>query len=63
MTDNTSDKIGQFLQGEKEPSSSWVILVIGIAASLSFLVIYNILYPGQESPSYIISPTYVRRSI
>ena len=42
MTDNTSDKIGQFLQGEKEPSSSWVILVIGIAASLSFLVIYNI---------------------
>ena len=50
MTDNTSDKIGQFLQGEKEPSSSWVILVIGIAASLSFLVIYNILYPGQDLP-------------
>ena len=50
MSNDGSGKIGPFLQGEKEPSSSWVILVIGIASALIFLVIYNILYPGQDLP-------------
>jgi uncharacterized membrane protein YeaQ/YmgE (transglycosylase-associated protein family) len=50
MSNDGSAKIGQFLQGEKEPSSSWVILIIGFVASLIFLVIYNILYPGQDLP-------------
>lgn len=50
MSNDGSGKIGQFLQGEKEPSSSWIILVFGFVAALIFLVIYNILYPGQDLP-------------
>ena len=50
MSINTIDSTDRFLQGEKEPSGSWVFIVLGIVLSLSFLLLYSILYPGQELP-------------
>ena len=48
MSINTTDSADVFLQGEKEPSGSWVFIVVGIVFSLSFLLLYSILYPGQD---------------
>jgi len=50
MSINTIDSVDVFLQGEKEPSGSWVFIVVGIVFSLSFLLLYSILYPGQDLP-------------
>ena len=50
MSINTTDSVKGFLQGEKEPSGSWVFIVLGIVLSLSFLLLYSILYPGQGLP-------------
>ena len=50
MSINTIDSTDRFLQGEKEPSGSWVFIVLGIVLSLSFLLLYSILYPGQDLP-------------
>ena len=50
MSINTIDSVDRFLQGEKEPSGSWVFIVLGIVLSLSFLLLYSILYPGQGLP-------------
>ena len=50
MSTNTIDSVDVFLQGEKEPSGSWVFIVLGLVLSLSFLVLYSILYPGQDLP-------------
>tara|TARA_B100001778_G_scaffold40106_1_gene28856 strand:- start:424 stop:702 length:279 start_codon:yes stop_codon:yes gene_type:complete len=50
MSINTTDSADVFLQGEKEPSSSWVFIVVGTVFSLSFLLLYSILYPGQDLP-------------
>ena len=40
--------IGEFLQGEGEPSSSWVMLVMG--STIVFLVLYGILFPSSDLP-------------
>ena len=50
MSINTTDSVDVFLQGEKEPSGSWIFIVVGVVFSLSFLVLYSILYPGQDLP-------------
>ena len=42
--------IGEFLQGEGEPSSSWVMLVMGFVSAMVFLILYWILFPGSELP-------------
>ena len=39
-----------FLQGENEPAASKVVIVGALVSSLSFMVIYSILYPGQDYP-------------
>ena len=38
MSISSIDSVDVFLQGEKEPSGSWVFIVVGIVFSLSFLV-------------------------
>ena len=50
MSINTTDSVEGFLQGEKEPSGSWKIIALGVSISLSFLLLYSILYPGQDLP-------------
>ena len=50
MSINTTDSVDVFLQGEKEPSGSWIFIVVGVVFSLYFLVLYSILYPGQDLP-------------
>ena len=50
MSINTSDSVDVFLQGEKEPSGSWIFIVVGTVFSISFLLLYSILYPGQDLP-------------
>jgi len=40
----------EFLQGENEPTTSMVLLVIAGVGALVFMVIYSILYPGQDFP-------------
>ena len=42
--------IGEFIQGEGEPSSSWVMLVMGFVSAMVFLILYGILFPGSELP-------------
>ena len=42
--------IGEFLQGEGEPSSSWVMLVMGFVSTIVFLVLYGILFPSSDLP-------------
>tara|TARA_Y100001936_G_C15875455_1_gene559986 strand:- start:444 stop:722 length:279 start_codon:yes stop_codon:yes gene_type:complete len=50
MSDQPPSQITEFIQGEKEPESSSVVLVLGLVSALSFLVLYGILYPGREMP-------------
>lgn len=50
MTNANSNAIGEFLQGEGEPASSWLFLVLGVVTTLIFLVLYSILYPGNDLP-------------
>ena len=50
MTNDDTGSIGEFLQGEREPASSWLFLVLGFVAPLIFLVLYGILYPGSDLP-------------
>ena len=50
MSDQGSSQITEFIQGEKDPQSSSVVLALGVVASLSFLLLYGILYPGREMP-------------
>ena len=50
MSDGRSTLIGEFLQGEGEPSSSWVMLVMGLVSAMVFLILYGILFPGSELP-------------
>ena len=42
--------IGDFLQGEGEPPSSWIFFVLGFVCTLVFLILYGILYPGSDLP-------------
>ncbi len=50
MTNDDTESIGEFLQGEREPASSWLFLALGFVATLIFLVLYGILYPGSDLP-------------
>ena len=50
MSDERSTLIGEFIQGEGEPSSSWVMLVMGFVSAMVFLILYGILFPGSELP-------------
>jgi len=50
VTNANSNAIGEFLQGEGEPASSWLFLVLGVVTTLIFLVLYSILYPGNDLP-------------
>ena len=50
MSEDGSDTVGEFIQGEDEPSSSWVILAFGLVTSLALLVLHGILYPGRDLP-------------
>ena len=50
MSEGGSGAIGEFIQGEEEPSSSWVVLAFGLVTSLALLVLHGILYPGRELP-------------
>jgi len=50
MTNDDTGSIGEFLQGEREPTSSWLFLILGFVTTLIFLVLYGILYPGSDLP-------------
>ena len=50
MSDEESTLIGEFLQGEGEPSSSWVMLVMGLVSTILFLILYGILFPSSDLP-------------
>ena len=39
-----------FLQGENEPGASKVVLDGALVSALIFMVVYSILYPGQDYP-------------
>ena len=39
-----------FLQGDNEPAASKVVIVGALVSALIFVVIYSILYPGQDYP-------------
>ena len=42
--------IGEFLQGESEPESSWILLVLGFVSTLIFLILFSIHYPNNALP-------------
>ena len=42
--------IGEFLQGESEPESSWILLVLGFVSTLIFLLLFSILDPNNDLP-------------
>ena len=50
MTDGDGALIGEFLQGESEPGSSWILLVLGFVSTLIFLILFSILYPNNDLP-------------
>mgnify|MGYP001180302644 FL=1 len=50
MSESEIDSTERFLQGEQEPDASWVFLALGMVATFSFLVMFSLLYPGQELP-------------
>jgi len=50
VTDGEGALIGEFLQGESEPDSSWILLVLGFVSTLIFLILFSILYPNNDLP-------------
>ena len=50
MSEGGSGTVGEFIQGEDEPSSSWVIIAFGLVTSLALLVLHGIMYPGRDLP-------------
>ena len=50
MSEGGSGTVGEFIQGEDEPSSTWVIIAFGLVTSLALLVLHGILYPGRDLP-------------
>jgi len=50
VSEGGSGTLGEFIQGEEEPSSSWVVLAFGLVTSLSLLILHSILYPGRDLP-------------
>ena len=45
MSADVPSSVDVFIQGEKEPASSGIVLVLGFVTMLSFLVLYGILFP------------------
>ncbi|MAQ56836.1 MAG: hypothetical protein CMA47_01285 [Euryarchaeota archaeon] len=50
MSSDSTDSVGEFIQGESEPSSSWVVLALGLVLSLATLILHGILFPGRDLP-------------
>jgi len=50
VTDGEGALIGEFLHGESEPDSSWILLVLGFVSTLIFLILFSILYPNNDLP-------------
>ena len=50
MSSGSTDSVGEFIQGESEPSSSWVVLALGLVLSLATLILHGILFPGRNLP-------------
>ena len=50
MPSDSADSVGEFIQGESEPSSSWVVLAFGIVLSLATLILHGMLFPGRDLP-------------
>ena len=50
MSEGGSSTVGEFIQGEEEPSSSWVVLAFGLVTSLALLMLHGILYPSRDLP-------------
>jgi hypothetical protein len=50
MSKGGSGTVGEFIQGEEEPSSSWVVLAFGLVTSLTLLILHGILYPSRDLP-------------
>ncbi len=50
MSESGSGTVGEFIHGEEEPSSSWVVIAFGLVTSLALLVLHGILYPSRDLP-------------
>ena len=50
MSEGGSGTVGEFIQGEEEPSSSWVVIAFGLVTSLTLLILNGILYPSRDLP-------------
>ncbi|MBE46105.1 MAG: hypothetical protein CMB02_05610 [Euryarchaeota archaeon] len=50
LDDKENSLVGEFLQGEAEPSSSWVMLAMGFVSTIIFLILYGILFPDSDLP-------------
>ena len=50
MSSDSVDSVGEFIQGDSEPSSSWVFLAIGVVLSLATLILHGMLFPGHDLP-------------
>ena len=50
MSDDSDSLVREFLQGESEPQSSWVMLVMGFVSTIIFLILYGILFPNSDLP-------------
>ncbi len=50
MSIEVPNSVDEFIQGEREPASSGVIVVLGFVSMLSFLILYGILFPGRDMP-------------
>ena len=50
MSNDGSSLTSQFLQGESEPPSSWIMLVLGFVSAIIFLILYGILFPDSDLP-------------
>ncbi len=50
MSSDSTDSVGEFIQGESEPSSSWVVLALGLVLSIATLILHGMLFPGRDLP-------------
>ncbi|MAU29756.1 MAG: hypothetical protein CMA26_01390 [Euryarchaeota archaeon] len=50
MSVDVPSSVDVFIQGEKEPGSSGIVVVLGFVTMLTFLILYGILFPGRDMP-------------
>tara|TARA_Y100000287_G_C13940726_1_gene219329 strand:+ start:209 stop:487 length:279 start_codon:yes stop_codon:yes gene_type:complete len=50
MSVDVPSSVDVFIQGEKEPASSGIVVVLGFVTMLTFLILYGILFPGRDMP-------------